>query len=109
MKTRHCVFALAAAGAALGAFAAGTTDLWNEHCAKCHGEDGKGQTKAGRKLQVQDYTRADVQAKFTDAEAAKTIKAGRQDKNGKTLMKPAEGLSDAEIDALVAHVRAFRK
>ena len=32
------------------------------HCTKCHGEDGRGQTKAGKKLDVKDYTDAKVQA-----------------------------------------------
>src|SRR4051812_43578509 len=46
------------------AFAAGTTaaiaapaaENWENNCTKCHGADGKGQTKVGKKLNLKDYT-----------------------------------------------------
>ena len=50
-----------------------------------------------------------VQAGFTDEEATKTIKEGKNDKDGNVLMKPVDGLSDDEIKALVAYVRAFKQ
>jgi len=82
---------------------------WDKSCAKCHGPDGTGDTKMGKKLGIKDYTDAKVQAGFTDDEAIKTIKEGKTDSDGKTLMKPAEGLTDDEVKALVAYVRAFKK
>jgi len=32
-----------------------------------------------------------------------------KDKDGKTLMKPVEGLSDDDVKALVAYMRTFKK
>jgi mono/diheme cytochrome c family protein len=78
-------------------------------CAKCHGTDGKGQTKMGQKLGAKDYTDAKVQDALKDDVAAKAIKEGLKDADGKTLMKPAEDLSDADIKGLVAYMRTFKK
>ena len=103
---------LGVAAIALTAFTASAADAketWTKSCAKCHGEDGKGQTKMGQKLGIKDYTDAKVQADLKDEAATKAIKEGLKDKEGKVLMKPAEDLSDADIKALVAHVRAFKK
>ena len=101
--------AVIAAGAAL-VFAAPVAENWENHCAKCHGADGKGQTKVGKKLQVKDYTVAAEQAKFTDADAVKATSEGVKDKAGKERMKGfKDELSAKEIDELVAHVRKFKK
>ena len=88
---------------------ADSKETYNKSCAKCHGEDGKGQTKMGQKLSIKDYTDAKVQAELKDDAAFKAIKEGLKDKDGKTLMKPAEDVSDADIKALVAYVRTFKK
>src|SRR5262245_25653799 len=80
-------------------------EIYEKQCAKCHGPDGKGQTKMGQKLGIKDYSDAKVQAEVKDEEAFKAIKEGRKDKDGKVLMKPAEGVSDEEIKGLVAHFR----
>jgi cytochrome c553 len=84
-------------------------EMYDKGCAKCHGKDGKGDTKMGQKLGIKDYTDAKVQAELKDDAAIKAIKEGLKDKDGKTLMKPAEDLSDADIKALVAHMRSFKK
>lgn len=83
--------------------------IYDKSCAKCHGEDGKGQTKMGQKLGCKDYTDAKVQADLKDDAATKAIKEGLKDSDGKTLMKPAEDLSDADIKGLIAYFRAFKK
>lgn len=95
--------------AAMAASAADAKENWDKSCAKCHGPDGKGQTKMGQKLGIKDYTDAKVQADLKDDVAFKSLKEGLKDSEGKTLMKPVEGLSDDEIKALVAHVRSFKK
>ncbi len=101
--------ALIAAGAAL-ALAAPVAENWENHCAKCHGADGKGQTKVGKKLSVKDYTSAAEQAKFTDAEAIKITSEGFKDAAGKERMKGfKDEVSAKEIDELVKHVRQFKK
>jgi cytochrome c553 len=94
---------------ALSASAADAKANYESNCAKCHGADGKGQTKMGQKLGVKDYTDAKVQADLKDDAAIKAIKEGLKDKDGKTLMKPVVGLSDDDIKALVAYMRTFKK
>ena len=82
---------------------------WDKHCAKCHGADGKGQTKMGQRLGAKDYTDPKVQAEVKDDAAFAAIKNGLKSKEGKELMKPAEGLTDEEIKALVGYGRQFGK
>ena len=70
--------------AALSASAAEAKENWTDHCATCHGADGKGQTKMGQRLGVKDFTDAKVQADIKDEEATKAIKEGMKDADGKT-------------------------
>ncbi len=100
------VLALAASTAALTA--ADANAIWEKSSQKCHGADGTGDTKMGKKLEIKDLTDAKYQASFTDEQATKAIKEGIKD-GDKTKMKAAEGLTDDEIKALVAKVRAFKK
>lgn len=82
---------------------------YDKHCAKCHGPDGRGQTKMGKQSGAKDYTDPKVQAELDDAKATKSIKEG-QKVNGKEAMKPfGDKLSDAEIKDLIAYMRAFKK
>ena len=97
------------AAAALSAQAADVKENWEAQCAKCHGADGKGQTKMGQKLKAKDYTDAKVQADLKDDEMVKVIKEGAKDKEtGKVVMKGSD-LSDTEIKAFVPYIRAFKK
>ena len=67
-------------------------------------KDGSGNTVMGKKSGVENYTDPKAQAKFTDKEAFNAIK------EGKGKMKAfKERLTDEEIKALVAHIRAFKK
>ncbi len=93
----------------VSASAADAKEAYDKSCTKCHGADGKGQTKMGQKLVIKDYTDAKVQAGFTDEEAFKALKEGLKDKDDKILMKPVENLSDDEIKGLVKYVRAFKQ
>ena len=97
------------AAGALTAAAADAKENYDKACAKCHGKEGKGDTKMGQKLGAKDYTDAKVQASMKDEAAFKVIKEGLKDKEGKTVMKPAEDVSDADIKALVAYMRTFKK
>lgn len=102
-----------AVGLALGAASLGAADVkenWEKQCASCHGKDGKGDTKAGRKADVKNLSDATYQSTFTDEQMFKQIKEGMKDKNGKEKMKAFGGmLSDDEIKALVAFVRGLKK
>lgn len=95
--------------AAICARADDAKDNWTTMCAKCHGADGKGQTKMGQRLGCRDYTDAKVQAGLKDDEAFKAIKEGLKSDDGKTQMKPYDTLSDDQIKALVAYIRAFKQ
>ena len=90
-------------------YAAKAATLWRNDCATCHGDDGRGDTKMGRKLYISDLTDASLQAKFTDEEAAKSIKFGLKDAKGKVIMKAISGVSDDDVKALVAYVRSLKK
>ena len=109
MKSSHRVLLVAFASTALAAFAADGAATWTDQCAKCHGADGKGETKMGKKLGISDLSDAAVQAKFKDDEIIKFVKEGIKDKEGKLAMKPIEGVSDDDIKALVPVVRGFKK
>jgi cytochrome c553 len=81
---------------------------YQKHCAKCHGADGKGDTKTGKKMGVKDYTNPVLQDRLKDPEAFKAIKEGVKER-GKVVMKPTAGLTDQEIKDLVAYLRKFKK
>ena len=100
-----CVLLMAGA---VSVRAADAKETWDKNCAKCHGEDGKGKTKMGEKLGVKDYTDAKVQTEMKDDKMVKAIKEGVKE-DDKTKMKAFTDLSDDEVKALVAHVRAFKK
>jgi len=86
----------------LASFACGAeaADTWKTKCAVCHGPEGKGKPAA----HTQDYTSADVQAKFTDEEAIKTITDGK-----KPMPSYKDKLSADEIKALAAYIRTLKK
>lgn len=88
--------------------AAPAAENWENNCTKCHGADGKGQTKVGKKLNLKDYTSAAVQAELKDADMAKAIAEGVSE-GGKEKMKSYKAdLTAAEITDLVAFVRKFK-
>lgn len=100
----------AAFAAAACSYAASAQDNWDNHCASCHGEDGKAQTKQGKKLKIRDYTDAAVQAELKDDDMLKAILDGVVE-NGKERMK---GFKDEfenpekEAQELVAFIRKLK-
>ena len=98
----------ACAAMMVSASAADVKENWEKSCAKCHGPDGKGDTKMGKKLEIKDFTDAKYQDSLKDDAMLKAIKEGVKD-GEKTRMKATEGLSDEEMKALVAYVRKFKK
>jgi cytochrome c553 len=93
---------------ALSAYADDAKDNWTTMCTKCHGDDGKGDTKMGQRLGCRDFTDAKVQADIKDADAINALRQGLKSDDGKTLMKPFDALSDDQIKALVAYVRTLQ-
>ena len=107
-KTIVFGLALLVAGA-VSLRAADAKENWEKNCAKCHGADGKGDTKMGKKAGVKDYTDAKVQDAMKDEEMTKAIKTGIKDGDTVKMKAYGETLSDDEIKALVKYVRDFKK
>jgi cytochrome c6 len=109
MKTMVTVLVSLHIASALSVQAADPKTNWANDCAQCHGSDGRANTKMGKQLSAKDLTDPKVQASFSDARAAKSIKEGVK-QGGKTTMKAFAGkLTDDEIKALVAYVRTLKK
>jgi cytochrome c553 len=112
MKKSANIGTLLAAGLLAGAAtvrADETKDLWTQHCVSCHGKDGKGDTKAGKKANVKDLTDATYQATLTDDKMFDQIKNGMKQGNKEIMKGYGDKLSDAQIKDLVAHVRTLKK
>lgn len=90
-------------------YAATASENWENSCASCHGEDGKAQTKQGKKLKIRDYTDAAVQAELKDEEMVKAILDGVKGDNGKERMKGfKDELSEQDAKDLVAFIRKMK-
>jgi cytochrome c6 len=109
MKKIILLTALFGLAATLSTRGAEAKENWDHLCTKCHGAEGKGDTKIGAKMGCKDFTDAKVQADLKDDAAFKAIKEGLKSEDGKTQMKPFDTLSDDEIKALVAYVRGLKK
>ena len=77
--------------------------LFKEYCAKCHGEDGKGETPKGKQLMARNFTDPEFQASKTDKDLIKTVTKGQED------MPPfGKKLTKEQIESLVKNdVRGF--
>ena len=94
---------------ALSLAAAPAAENWENTCAACHGADGTGQTKQGKRLKLKDYTDKAALAEKTDAELIKIVSDGvvvdgKQRKKGYKDQLTADEIAD-----LVKYVRAFAK
>ena len=108
MNTKLVVLVGILAAGVPAAMAADAKANWSEHCAKCHGETGKGDSKMGKKLKVKDYSDAKVQAELKDdAMLEATLKGVTVD--GKKRMEGfGDKLSADEAKDLVALIRSFK-
>ena len=91
-----------------GQLLATTAKTFKAKCAACHGTDGKGNTKKGKKLGIGNMTSTSWQQIFTDNDMRRTILEGfNRTKNGvKQKMTSQKGkLTNEEVRALVAYVR----
>src|SRR5690348_15424478 len=99
--TKRFIVLLAVLGLNAPFLTAGDTQpLWDKYCASCHGKDGAGNTKMGKKLKVKDYRDPKVQDELKDETAIKSIREGILE-NGKERMAPyKEKLTEPEIKGL---------
>lgn len=110
MKTHLIIASIAATCFLAGvARAADVKENWEKNCQKCHGADGKGNTKMGRQSGAKDYSDPKVQDEMKDENAIKIIKDGIIEKGKKKMDPYAEKFTDEEIKALIAHMRTFKK
>lgn len=110
MKTRTLILlaSFCAAGVITHAQTNDPETNWSKQCARCHGKDGSGSTKLGKKLKLKDYRDAAVQAMFSDEEFMKVMVEGVTNDKGKQEMPSyTEKLTTAEMEALIPYVRAM--
>jgi mono/diheme cytochrome c family protein len=106
MKILLLITAAAFISAGPNARAADGAAIFTKECAKCHGADGKGDTKMGKKLNIKDLS-AEV-GKLSDAQIAKAINEGIQE-GDKVRMKPIKGLSEADVQEVTKFVKTLKK
>lgn len=89
---------------ASGGDAAAGKAVYDKKCAVCHGAAGEGKDAMAKMLKVEmkHLGSKEAQAK-KDEELRKDIVEG----NGK--MKPVKGLTDAELDNVIAYVRTLKQ
>lgn len=101
-------------GHADGADPAAGTKLNLKHCAKCHGDSGKGDGTGLKRLNVDvkpvDWTNKTAMSKWKQEDLVKIIKGGGE-AIGKSDVMPsyAKKLTDAEVADLVAYIRSLAK
>lgn len=78
--------------------------LFKQHCAKCHGADGAGETVQGKIAGAPDFTDPQWHEQFEDQGLIYSVTHGRS-------QMPAFGkkLTQQQIKTLVSYVRAFSK
>src|SRR5947209_8589405 len=87
----------------LSMFASDGPALYKAKCAACHGADGSGQTPMGKSMKLRDLRSPAVQK-----QSDKKLSAVTADGKGKMPAYKTK-LSEADINALVAHMRVLAK
>ena len=88
------------------AFGGEAQDLWADKCQKCHGEDGRADTKAGKKEKIADFTSPEWQSKHTDTQIRTVIEDGSSENRKMKAYK--DRLSPEQIDSLVILIRDMK-
>ncbi len=82
-------------------------EIWKAKCKSCHGDDGKADTKTGKKEKIADMTTEAWQKEWTDEKQRKMIVEGSKDNK---KMKPfKDKLSADEISGLIKFVRGLKQ
>lgn len=114
-------FAMPTAAWAAGDVAAGNAKF-QELCVSCHGAGGKGDGPTGKALAAagqpapRDFTVGDFKLDTdkdgkagTDTDLRNVITKGALVYGGSAMMAPVVGLSDADLDNLVAFIRSLKQ
>lgn len=81
-------------------------EVFEEACSRCHGPNGRPEPGMVASLGVKNLTEPELQHKLSDEEMRKQILEGSE--NNK--MPPFKGaLTDAQVTAVIAHVRSLKK
>jgi mono/diheme cytochrome c family protein len=80
--------------------------VFDEACARCHGPRGVPDSGMVARLGVKNLTEPALQERLTDADIRRQIVDG-----SKNQQMPAfsGALTDAQLDAVIAHVRTLRR
>jgi mono/diheme cytochrome c family protein len=84
-----------------------TVKLFNAQCSSCHGKDGRGQTTAGKPLNVKDWTDPKSFKGITDGKIREQIRTGTKGPDGKERMTSFKKLTDEQVTALIAYVHTL--
>ena len=77
--------------------------VYKQKCATCHGPEGKGETPAGKAMNVRSFASPET-VKMNDQELADVIEKGK----GK-MPKYGASLKPDEIKSMVAYIRTLAK
>ncbi len=121
VTTALFIAALALPSAAFAADVAAGNAKFQELCVSCHGPGGKGDGPTGKALAAagqpapRDFTVGDFKLDTdkdgkagTDADLKNVITKGALVYGGSAMMAPVQGLSDADLDNLVAFIRSLK-
>jgi len=120
-----CILA-AAFLAPVAALAAGDVEAGREKfqafCASCHGPEGKGDGPTGKALAAagqpapRDFSKGEFKLDTdgdgktgTDTDLKNVISKGAMAYGGSAMMAPVAGLSDQDLDNLVAFIRSLKE
>ena len=109
LKKILAVAALFAAIACRNVAAAEGQEVWEKNCASCHGKDGKGDTKMGKKAGCKDYSDAKNNAEATDAKFLAAVKDGVKDGDKEVMKSFAEKVNADDTKAALAYFRTLKK
>jgi mono/diheme cytochrome c family protein len=77
--------------------------LFEEHCATCHGDDGRGREAADDFPTIPDFLSSSWQRSRSDAQLAASILNGR----GDGMPSFSEGLRRSQVSSLVNYIRSL--
>jgi mono/diheme cytochrome c family protein len=79
--------------------------VWTKRCAGCHGDDGKGDTRVGRKFKVADFSDPTWPGEWTQPKVEQLV----QDGIDKKMPAWRDRLSMEEIRAVAQYARGLAK